>query len=429
MSLNNKQKQAWEFLTDDQTTIVVYGGAAGGGKTYLTAYFTFKECLKAHLAGKRLIILVCSKTIKKLSTVYYAELFKITSAFSRQFKVKWQCRQTFGNQIQIGPLGSTIILKEVIWNPSDPDYDGLAGYNADHIIIDEAQDIPEKGFNTLLARLRGTGVSRNKLLITCNPRNCFLKTRFYDPFIEGTLPDDVKFVPATVYDNVDNVSTQYLGNFDKMDLVTRRRMLGDWDYQGSQTGLFDSHWLDNFFTGQSTGDSTAYMSIDIAGQGGDRTVWCVWKGLTIVEIYWLAATLNADIMRETERLASKWSVKPGHIVFDGDGMGNVIDLKRRHIAFSNASLKTDCYLKMSQCNPVIDKRVNLNQIINDQTLRDTISQELQKIRMQDTDRIISKRDIKALLGRSPDFADAIMMRFYFELNNPEAMKTSIIKRK
>lgn len=427
MQLNRKQREAWEYLTDTKTSIIVYGGAAGGGKTFLAAYFTMKECIRAHTEGRRITILVCSKTIKKLATVFYSELHKLVRIFCQKFRVNWRIHQTFGNQLQIGPLHSTIILKEVIWNPSDPDYDGLAGYNADHIIIDEAQDIPEKGFNTLLARLRGTGVQRNKLLITCNPRNCYIKTRFYDPFVEGTLPDDVRFIPATVYDNVENVSENYLDNFDKMDPTTRRRMLGDWDYQGSQTGLFGEEWLSRFFS-LRRGEGQPYMSIDIAGQGGDRTVWCVWLGLTIVEIFWLPRTLNEDITRETDRLARKWSVPASRIIFDGDGMGNVIDLKRRHIAFSNGAHKTDCYLKMSQLNVAIAPSVDLQVDIGGQTLQDAISQELQLIRMGDNDRIIGKGQLKALLGRSPDFADAIMMRFYFELKNPDSMKLSVIKR-
>ena len=52
--------------------------------------------------------------------------------------------------------------------------------------------------------------------------------------------------------------------------------------------------------------------------------------------------------------------------------------------------------------------------------KETIIQELEQVKRSNVDKdgklsIIPKEKVKELLGRSPDFSDALMMRMYFEL--------------
>src|SRR5688500_276819 len=46
MELTIKQTKALDFLEDNQTTEVYYGGAAGGGKSVLGCYWLAKNCFK-----------------------------------------------------------------------------------------------------------------------------------------------------------------------------------------------------------------------------------------------------------------------------------------------------------------------------------------------------------------------------------------------
>ena len=41
-----KQHIAWQYLTDNETTEIGYGGAAGGGKSYLMCYWLTIMCLQ-----------------------------------------------------------------------------------------------------------------------------------------------------------------------------------------------------------------------------------------------------------------------------------------------------------------------------------------------------------------------------------------------
>ena len=53
-------------------------------------------------------------------------------------------------------------------------------------------------------------------------------------------------------------------------------------------------------------------------------------------------------------------------------------------------------------------------------MKNTISEELEQVRRKNYDKdtklqLIPKEDVKTALGRSPDYADAIMMRMVYEL--------------
>ena len=68
--------------------------------------------------------------------------------------------------------------------------------------------------------------------------------------------------------------------------------------------------------------------------------------------------------------------------------------------------------------------INKGQIgikINDISQKNHIIEELEQVRSKDMDKdnklqIIPKEIIKAIIGRSPDYADAIMMRMYYQLD-------------
>jgi hypothetical protein len=425
IKLNPKQAEALEYLDDESTKIVLYGGAAGGGKTFLSAYFTIKKSIEAKKSNNKIVILVCAKTIKHLTQVYYSELKKVLSLIEHKMGHKLNARlDVMSGRVVIEELPNVdIILKEVTYTPSDPDYNYLGGYNADYIIIEEAQHIPDKGYYTLLARLRGS-TTNNKMLLTCNPGNCYLKSIFYDKWLENTLPEDTKFVQAKMEDNKAFLNKTYIANYNHADEETKRRLLyGDWDYSSNQESLFDNEWVSNTFkTDHNKATAKFYLSIDIASSGKDKSVWVVWNGLTVIHMEYESVTLNDDITRITERLVQRYGIPSSNVIFDGDGMGSVLDLKRKYTPFYNNQHKKDCYLKMQQYPPSFTSTVDLDKSIEGKALRDILTQEFSTIKLMDNDRIITKKEIKAKIGRSPDFVDAIMFRYYFDVSGQPSLK-------
>ena len=80
--------------------------------------------------------------------------------------------------------------------------------------------------------------------------------------------------------------------------------------------------------------------------------------------------------------------------------------------FSN--LKSQCYFKLA--DKVRDNKV----YIKDSSIMEIMIQELEQIKQKDMDKdgkkaVIPKDQIKDLIGRSPDYADMLMMRVYFEM--------------
>ena len=82
--------------------------------------------------------------------------------------------------------------------------------------------------------------------------------------------------------------------------------------------------------------------------------------------------------------------------------------------FSN--LKTQCYFELARY--VNDHKVRF--VCDSIDVKSQLIEELDVIVQVDLDKdaktkIINKEQVKAKLGRSPDYSDAMMFRFYFEL--------------
>ena len=67
-----------------------------------------------------------------------------------------------------------------------------------------------------------------------------------------------------------------------------------------------------------------------------------------------------------------------------------------------------------------EQKISLN--ILEPAMVEDLTQELLAIKLKDIDKdnkvgVMSKDDMKRILGKSPDLSDALMMRMYFELKN------------
>ncbi|MFT4093105.1 MAG: phage portal protein, partial [Niabella sp.] len=126
-----------------------------------------------------------------------------------------------------------------------------------------------------------------------------------------------------------------------------------------------------------------------------------------------------------KHLMNKYSIPPSKVVCDEDGLGSGVVDKLNCEGFLNGSrakldenyknLKSQCYYRLAE-------KINKNEmyIDCDQHIKEKIIQELEQVKQLHLDRdekkaIIPKEKVKEVLGRSPDYSDAIMMRMYFDL--------------
>lgn len=434
-----KQAIAWEYLLDNKTAYIVYGGAAAGGKSWLGCEYLLVQCLrypdvKAFMAREKL------KTIKQSTLLTF---FKVARHHGLEKDVHFFYHQQ-DSYISF-PNGSRIDILELKYNPSDPMYEDLGSLEYTFGWIEEAGEIDERAFDTIKTRIGRHNNDKyglhRKLLITCNPKKNWLYTMFYKPWKDGTLPKDSVFIQAFVDDNtfIETQSKQSL--MDIKDPIKRQRLLmGEWEYESEAGTLMDYESILDMWTNTVEDSTEKFLCVDVARYGKDRTVFNFWKGFNLYkkEIYTSQGTdVTAHLIRE---FAAKERIPYSHIVIDEDGVGGgVLDQCRGANGFINnstplpnliarnpelerqnfANLKTQCTFLMADM--VNDHKIAIT--IDDEEYKETLCQELEVIRRKNIDRddqrltLVSKDEIKLIIGRSPDLADAFIMRMYFTLKN------------
>jgi hypothetical protein len=156
----------------------------------------------------------------------------------------------------------------------------------------------------------------------------------------------------------------------------------------------------------------------------------LWSGLRVERIISLAKSSITETAEIINRLAKENQVPRSNIIVDDDGIGGgVTDILTGVKGFINNSkaingedyqnLKAQCYYKLSEY-------INNNEIYiktTDSKELELIKQELEyvkraRIEKEGKKSIIPKEKVKELIGRSPDYADALMMRMFFNLVKP-----------
>ncbi|KAF0236506.1 MAG: hypothetical protein FD181_2673 [Prolixibacteraceae bacterium] len=427
MQLTRKQSEALNYLEDNSTNELLFGGAAAGGKSVLGCYWLLKSCLK--FPGSRWLMGRSElKTLRESTLNTFFEVAKMQN-------IKSGSHYSFNQQLMSIRFvnGSEILLKDLFQYPSDPNFDSLGSIELTGVFVDECSQITEKAFNIVKSRIRYKLADFGlipKILLTSNPSKNFLYTRFYKPFKEKTLPGNMKFIPALLTDNP-NVTPHYRENLLQLDLISKERLLfGNWEYDGDKTALMTFDRITDIFS-NSHNLGEMFISVDVARFGSDRTVIFVWNGLTVIEIITLEKKSVLDVSNEINRLKNNYNVPMSNIIADEDGVGGGIvdfvgckgfvnnsmpvEVKGQKQNFSN--LKSQCYFELAD-------RINKGEIsvkTEDIEVRNLLIQELEQVKRKDIDKdgklaVIPKEKVKELIGRSPDYSDTLMMRMYFELN-------------
>ena len=416
-----KQDEIFDCFDDELTTEILYGGSAGGGKSFGICALIILKCLqypgiRIGLARNELT------TLKKTTVVSFfevADLWGVTSLF--------QYNSTSG-VIKFNN-GSEVILIELSYKPSDPLFNRLGGQLLTFGVIDEVTEIDEKGFNifqTRLGRWKNDDLGIKPICImTCNPSKNWVYKKYYRPYADNELKPYQVFIPALVTDNP-FISDGYIENLRKLPFNERERMLnGNWDYEDNPNDLMTYSDILNIWdnVGPILEDnrSKRYITADIAFTS-DKMVIMVWDNLTIIDILVNPEGIVENVILD---LANKYGVPNQNIAYDSDGVGQF--LKKRITngkpIVNNAkalnkenykNLKTQLYFKLAECVNNYTLKINgFNKYQNE------IMEELSVVRYKPTQtvsklEIIDKGEIKRLIGRSPDFSDAMAYRMYFE---------------
>jgi len=433
--LSSKQGQAWRFLSDDQHTEVLYGGAAGGGKSWLGSVWLLY--MAGYYQGSRWLMgRAVAKTLKETTLNSFFDVcashgFKAGEHFTYNAQT---------GQIQVGQ--SQIILKDLFAYPSDPNFDDLGSLEITGAFIDEANQVTAKAKAIVGSRIRYKldefGL-RPKMLLTCNPARNWVFSEFYDPWRKGQLEPHRAFVPALVTDN-QHISPHYIDNLKRLTGPDRERLLlGNWDYDNDPARLIDHEAVIDLWSNEHVPAGTKAITADVARYGSDLTVLAVWEGLRCLHLEAHASTSVPETAGRIRDLAALHRVGRSRIVVDDDGIGGgVVDLLPGCVAFKGGARPIDRrgrnenYFNLkSQCSYMLAEVINNRGMhVVPEADRDRIAEELAWIKRDKVDsdgklRILGKDKVKEGIGRSPDYADTLMMRMVLELKGASIFERSI----
>lgn len=426
MILTKKQTQALDYLEDDSTNELLFGGGAGGAKSFLGCLWIILSCLKYD--GTRWVIGRSKlKALKETTLNTFFEVAKVLGMKSGE-------HYNYNAQASTIDIGkSQVILKDLFHYPSDPEYDSLGSLEITGAFIDECNQLNVKAKEILKSRIRYKLEEFDlipKMLLTCNPAKNYVYTDYYKPSRDGTLPKHKKFIQALATDNP-NISPHYIANLKTLPKNSQERLLyGNWEYDDDPARLMDIESITDVFTNDFVEEGVGYITADIARLGKDRTVIGVWSGFRCIKIVTIDKGTLDEAAKVIEELRIKYKVTKSHTILDEDGLGagvkdmlkckgfinnsRAVKVKGKDVNFSN--IKAQCYFKLAD-------------VINDGLLyidcseveKDLISAELEVVKMRDMDKdtklnILDKATVKSLIGRSPDFSDMIMMRMFFTLS-------------
>ena len=422
-NFTHTQEQAIEYLFDKTTTEVLFGGAAGGGKSWVGCSWLILMALKypktRYLMGRSKLDSLKKTTFNTFLEV--CETWNLKSGKHYNFNG--------GSNIITFYNKSEIILKDLFLYPSDRNFDNLGSLEITGAFIDEANQITEKAKNIVASRMRYKLDDYNiipKLLMTCNPAKNWVYTQYYRPAKEGKQKPHRKFIQSLVDDN-QYISKYYKTQLETLDELSKQRLLfGNWEYDASKDNLIEYDAILNMFS-QKGVEGQKYISCDVARFGSDKTVIILWQGLHIKKIRTLLKTAVNDVVDAVKQMQQEHQVNLRNIIVDEDGVGGgVKDYLRCQGFVNNArpikkenyqNLKTQCYYKLAD----LINKAQIGIDCPDITIKNQIIEECEQVRMKDADKdnklqIIPKETVKDIIGRSPDFSDAMAMRMYYEID-------------
>lgn len=440
-----KQEEALQILTDEETEEFVYGGAAGGAKSWTGCAWLIFMCLifpnTKYFIGR--------EELKRITESTLITFFKVAQEYKiKSFKYNGQ-----KNFIQF-ENGSRIDLLELKYLPRDPLYERFGSTEYTSGWIEEGGETNYGAYEILRTRI---GRQYNdkfritpKIFITCNPKKNWLYQEFYKPFKDGKLKTGLKkFLQAFVQDNP-FIESGYIERLKRTkDKAKKERLLkGNWDYDDNPYALCSYDDITAIFENDHIEKTEQkYITADVARFGSDKARIGVWKGWDLIEVVSFDISKTTEIQAAIDALRSKHQIAKHDCIADEDGVGGgVVDncgikgfvnnSKPFKENVSNSAREVPNYENLqTQCLFGLADKINENQINISADIsveeRESIIEELSTIERDSSDlkklSIVKKAKIKENIGRSPDWRDMLLIRKYFDYAESQVSNFKFVK--
>lgn len=388
MKLLTKQQHAVFFLKDNSTEEVLYGGAAGGGKSALGCLWLMEMCTRypgtRWLMGRSKL-----KTLKETTLNTFFEVAK-------QVRLSGQFKYKPAENVILWKNGSQILLKDLFHYPADPNYDSLGSLEITGAFIDECNQVGYLAWQMVKSRIRYRLTEHGlipKLLGTCNPAKNWVYKEFYKPSRDGQLPQHRRFVQSLPTDNP-HLHAAYLQSLLRLDSNRRERLYyGNWEYDDDPAALIDRDSIADYFNPEHLqGSGQKYMTIDVARKGRDRTVIRIWHGWLCIAREAMEVSLVTQVIKRAKELQLMHGIPASQVIADEDGVGGgVVDGLGCKGFVNNSSplevkegsawikpnyenLKSQCSIKMAEM--IVNRQAG--ELCDDDYVREVTAEEMEQ---------------------------------------------------
>jgi len=442
-----KQRDIREILTDMTNGILelLIGWGAGGAKT-------FTGCLR--IITMSLNFPWTRRWIwrSKLKTLKMTTLRTLTGILTKYFwfvewwhyKITWSNDTSKPNTLVFADWcgWSEILLVDLKHYPSlDPDFDDLWSLELTGWFIDEVAQVSKKAYQVFSSRIWRR---RNEelwikpmLLMSCNPWKNRVYGDFYKPQITWTIESHKKFIQVLWQDNP-NCPKDYLLKLSIMPDWPMKQRLFYWnrEYWDDTNKIYSYRDLQSMFT-NTWKSGEKYLIVDVAGAWRDESIVTVWDWRKIIDYETEAKSTPESLKAIMFRLAEKHNIKRQNWLYDWSwlwrwlswlecqiflwGSSPIVpeessEQEKDSINKAYQNLRSQCFLMLAKY--IKDGDIAIQWVDDD--IREKILEELDTIQLWKIEKdwptqIIPKDEIKKLIWRSPDRADTISMRVYFEL--------------
>jgi hypothetical protein len=387
---------------------VLYGGARGGGKSYLGCRYAV-ELAEKHPGIRGYLCRAEAATFKRTTLV---TLLDNVGLLGRR---GWSIHTS--DQYLMHDNGSRLDFGGLAGNE---DRDKLKSMELTFGFVDEASDVDPISARTLEASCRRQPVFADLsfVLYTSNPEPCWLQADFIDLPTPGRA-----YVPALPADNpyldphyVEHLQETYAG----MPELIEAYLHGSWGAIGSLDTVFPPALL--AMACRSEGEETAerQWGVDVARFGDDHTV--VWERVGTTRARMLACWAKQDTRTTSDKIALLYGAaerKPRTIAVDDIGVGGGVTDNLRAAGLPARGVNVGEAAKAS--GKFTNKRAELawhlrtvleagGALPDDVSLRTELAAIKWFVRGGKIT-VIPKDEIKRSLGRSPDLADALILAY------------------
>ena len=265
-----------------------------------------------------------------------------------------------------------------------------------------------------------------------------------------------QFVYGNVYQNkiLTTNDPRYIGNIaNNGEEAVTRELLGVWRKFEDDEELITAKMMSEIFDNvpQTNGRGHKWITCDVAMEGGDKLIIWVWDDWHVIDLVLKQNVSGMEVLDLIRGTAKRHGVSNNRIIYDAIGVGAFLGSKYRDRGFIpnsipfksneapkdrntfwdlNAELLNDFVIKLTDkeisfSEDVLNKTISLKDPSGKTTVQKTVAELLQQERkamrwlktggaLNGKYRVIQKKDMRKIIGGSPDLFDALKQRLYGE---------------